>query len=150
MTAFGGFAASFLLLAFTRFGVAFGEAGAAPAGYALIARKIRPERRGQAIGLFAMGIPLGTMVGFAEGDAIGDALGWRTAMIGAGTIGGLIALLTFIVPGPTPPLARTAVNSEPFVESGRRAPGPPIARPGRTYRKQTTSIWKGNHRHVPC
>ncbi len=86
----------------------FGEAGAVPAGHALIARKIRPERRGLAIGLFAMGIPLGTMVGFAVGGAVGDTLGWRIAMIGAGAIGGLIALLTFLVTGPTPTLERTA------------------------------------------
>lgn len=60
MTALGGIAASFLFLAFTRFGVAFGEAGAIPAGHALIAREIRPERRGLAMGMFA---PLGTMIG---------------------------------------------------------------------------------------
>ncbi|MAM37698.1 MAG: MFS transporter [Rhodobacteraceae bacterium] len=128
MTAFGGFAASFLLLAITRFGVAFGEAGAVPAGHALIARKIRPERRGLAIGLFAMGIPLGTMVGFAGGGAIGDALGWRTALVGAGAIGGLIALLTYLVLGPTPPLERTAANSEPFFASSRRLLGSPAFR----------------------
>ena len=105
MTAFGGFAASFLLLALTRLGVAIGEAGAVPAGHALIARKIRPERRGLAIGLFAMGVPLGTMIGFAAGGAIGDALGWRTAMVSAGAIGFVIGLLAFIVPGPTPMLS---------------------------------------------
>ncbi|WP_159717565.1 MFS transporter [Geminicoccus flavidas] len=128
MTALGGFAASFLLLALTRFGVAFGEAGAVPAGHALIARKISPKHRGLAIGLFAMGIPLGTMVGFAAGGAIGDTLGWRTAMIGAGAIGGLIALLAFIVPGPTPMLARTAANSEPFMASSRRLLASPAFR----------------------
>ncbi len=128
MTALGGVAASFLLLAITRFGVAFGEAGAVPAGHALIARKIRPERRGLAIGLFAMGIPLGTMVGFAGGGAIGDTLGWRTAMIGAGVIGGLVGLLAFIVPGPTPTLARTAANSEPFLRSSRRLLASPAFR----------------------
>ena len=120
MTAFGGFAASFLLLAFTRLGVAFGEAGAVPAGHALIARKIRPERRGLAIGLFAMGIPLGTMVGFAAGGAIGDTVGWRSALLGAGAVGGLIALLTFLAAGPTPALVRTAANNEPFAASSRR------------------------------
>ncbi|MGF7055223.1 putative MFS family arabinose efflux permease [Bosea sp. OAE752] len=128
MTALGGFAASFLLLAITRFGVAFGEAGAVPAGHALIARKIRPERRGLAIGLFAMGIPLGTMVGFAAGGAVGDTLGWRTALIGAGAIGGLVALLAFIVPGPTPTLAHTAANSEPFLQSSRRLLASPAFR----------------------
>lgn len=120
MTALGGIAASFLFLAFTRFGVAFGEAGALPSGHALIARKIRPERRGLAIGLFAMGIPLGTMVGFAAGGAIADTLGWRSALVGAGAIGGLTALLAFIVMGPTPPLKRTAAGSEPFVQASRR------------------------------
>jgi predicted MFS family arabinose efflux permease len=128
MTALGGIAASFLFLAFTRFGVAFGEAGAVPAGHALIARKIRPERRGLAIGLFAMGVPLGTMVGFAAGGAIGDTLGWRTAMIVAGAIGVLIALLAFIVPGPTPTLSRTAADSEPFVASSRRLLSAPAFR----------------------
>ncbi|MBB4099339.1 MFS transporter [Sphingomonas kyeonggiensis] len=128
MTAFGGVASSFLMLAFTRFGVAFGEAGAVPAGHALIARKIRPERRGLAIGLFAMGIPLGTMVGFAAGGAIGDTLGWRSALVGAGAIGGLIALLTFLATGPTPTLQRTATNGEPFLQSSRRLLASPAFR----------------------
>ncbi|KFC62030.1 Major facilitator superfamily protein [Devosia sp. LC5] len=128
MTALGGIAASFLFLALTRFGVAFGEAGAIPSGHAIIARKIRPERRGLALGLFAMGVPLGTMVGFAAGGAIGDTLGWRTAMIGAGAIGGLIALLAFIVMGPTPTLERTAATSEPFLESSRRLLASPAFR----------------------
>lgn len=128
MTALGGFVASFLLLALTRFGVAFGEAGAVPAGHALIARMIRPERRGLAIGLFAMGIPLGTMVGFAAGGAIGDTLGWRTAMIGAGAIGGLIALLTFVVTGPTPARERTAARGESFLRSSRHLLATPAFR----------------------
>ncbi|MDR6625877.1 MFS transporter [Caulobacter segnis] len=128
MTALGGFAASFLLLALTRFGVAFGEAGAVPAGHALIARKIPPEHRGLAIGLFAMGIPLGTMVGFAAGGAIGETVGWRTALVGAGAIGGLIALLTLLAAGPTPALQRTAANREPFLRSSRRLLASPAFR----------------------
>lgn len=117
MTALGGLAASFLVLAFTRFGVAFGEAGAIPAGHAIIARKIGPERRGLAIGLFALGIPLGTMVGFAAGGALSDTVGWRTALVGAGGLGGMIALIAFVAIGPTPPLRRTAARAEPFLRS---------------------------------
>lgn len=117
MTTLGGFAASFMFLGLTRFGVAFGEAGAVPAGHALIVRKIDPERRGLAIGLFAMGIPLGTMVGFAAGGAIADVLGWRIVLIGAGAIGVLIGLLTILVSGPTPPIPSTASRSEPFLRT---------------------------------
>jgi predicted MFS family arabinose efflux permease len=117
MTTVGGFAASFMFLALTRFGVAFGEAGAVPAGHALIVRKIGPERRGLAIGLFAMGIPLGTMVGFAAGGAIADVFGWRIVLMGAGAIGILIGLLTILVAGPTPSLPVTASRDEPFLKT---------------------------------
>lgn len=117
MTTLGGFAATFMFLALTRFGVAFGEAGAVPAGHALIVRKIGLERRGLAIGLFAMGIPLGTMVGFAAGGAIADVFGWRVVLIGAGAIGILIGLLTILVSGPTPPLTTTAARDEPFLRT---------------------------------
>ncbi len=117
MTTLGGFAASFMFLALTRFGVAFGEAGAVPAGHALIVHKIGPERRGLAIGLFAMGIPLGTMVGFAAGGAIADVFGWRVVLIGAGAIGILIGLLTILVSGPTPPLPTSASRNESFLRT---------------------------------
>ncbi len=120
MTGLGGLAASFLFLAISRFGVAFGEAGAVPAGHALIARKIRPESRGMAIGLFSMGIPLGTMIGFAVGGRIGDAFGWRTAFLGAGALGVFIALLAALVPGATPALRQAAANTEPFLQSSLR------------------------------
>ncbi|SFB63948.1 Predicted arabinose efflux permease, MFS family [Rhizobium sp. NFR07] len=117
MTTLGGFAASFMFLALTRFGVAFGEAGAVPAGHALIVRKIGHERRGLAIGLFAMGIPLGTMFGFAAGGAIADIFGWRIVLMGAGAVGILIGLLTILIAGPTPALQSKAGRSEPFLRT---------------------------------
>ncbi|WKL56092.1 MFS transporter [Asticcacaulis sp. ZE23SCel15] len=120
MTAMGGMAASFVFLALTRFGVAFGEAGAIPSGHAIIARIIPPERRGLAIGLFSMGIPLGTMVGFAAGGAIGDSLGWRTALIGAGALGGLVAMLAYLVIPLTPRIAHATTKPEPFLASSLR------------------------------
>lgn len=120
MTALGGLAASFLILAFTRFGVAVGEAGAMPSGHALIGRLVSPERRGLAIGLFSMGIPLGTMVGFAAGGAIADSLGWRTALIAFGVAGGLAALLALLVIPPTPPQPRAAEDTRPFLASAFR------------------------------
>ncbi len=117
MTLLGGLAMSFAFLALTRFGVAFGEAGGTPASHAIIARKIPPARRGLALGIFTMGIPLGTMVGFAVGGAIGDTLGWRAALAGAGAVGVLIALLALFVISPTPPLKRSAADSQPFLRA---------------------------------
>lgn len=117
MTALGGLAASFLLLAASRFGVAVGEAGAIPSAHALIARKAPPDRRGLALGLFSMGIPLGTMVGFAAGGAIADTVGWRVALIGAGALGGAIAILALIVIGPTRPIAVASKDASPFLRT---------------------------------
>lgn len=126
MTALGGLATSFLILALTRFGVAFGEAGGMPAGHALIARQVRPERRGLALGLFSMGIPLGTMVGFAAGGTMADTVGWRTALVGAGALGGVAFMLAALVIRPTPPRSRTEADRTPFAREALRlmsAPG---------------------------
>ena len=120
MTGLGGVAASFLFLTVTRFGVALGEAGATPSAHALIARTISPERRGLAIGIFSMGIPLGTMAGFALGGTLGDTLGWRSVLFGAGAIGGLIAVLVVAATKPTPPRSRAAIASEPFLRASLR------------------------------
>jgi predicted MFS family arabinose efflux permease len=117
MTSMAGMAASFLMLAITRFGVAFGEAGAVPGGHALIVRRVRPELRGMAIGIFSMGIPLGAMVGFAGGGAVSDAYGWRMAFYSAGAIGAVLMLLLFVAAGPTPPQRNNAAHAQPFFRS---------------------------------
>lgn len=104
MTGLGGLATSFAGLAASRFGVALGEAGAIPSSHALIARRIGAERRGLALGIFSMGIPLGTMVGFAAGGALSESLGWRAVLVMAGLFGGVVGVLAFLAAGPTPPV----------------------------------------------
>ncbi|GGE85382.1 MFS transporter [Sphingomonas prati] len=120
MTALGAFAESFLFLAFTRFGVALGEAGGSPATHAIISRKIRPQRRGLAIGIFSLSLPLGTMVAFALGGAITDTHGWRAAVVGAGAFGAAVTLLMLFVTGPTPPLKIPASTRAPYLRSSLR------------------------------
>lgn len=125
MTALGGLAASFVVLALTRFGVAVGEAGALPSGHGLIGRLVSPERRGLAVGLFSMGIPLGTMVGFAAGGAMADSLGWRTALVAFGVAGGLAGALAFLIIPPTPPQVRPAQGDPTFFASAIRLAASP-------------------------
>jgi predicted MFS family arabinose efflux permease len=101
MTGLGGLAVGFVTMAISRFGVALGEAGGTPAAHALIAGKIPELRRGRAIGVFSMGIPLGTMVGFAAGGWASDHIGWRVALFVAGGIGLLLVILVLLFAGRT-------------------------------------------------
>jgi predicted MFS family arabinose efflux permease len=128
MTGLGGMAAGFTMLAMTRLGVALGEAGGTPSAHALIARRIDPERRGLAIGLFAMGIPVGTMIGFVGGGLIDQAFGWRAAFLGAGALGLVVALLVWLTAGRTPPIRRAAGETEPFTRAALRLLADPAFR----------------------
>lgn len=117
MTVLGGLSVGLFSLAFTRIGVALGEAGATPAAHALIARKTTPERRGTAIAIYSLGIPLGTMLGFAVGGRISDTLGWRAALFGAGAIGMALALLVTYAVRPTPPPSAGPQSEESYWRS---------------------------------
>ncbi|MDJ1501693.1 MFS transporter [Xanthocytophaga agilis] len=99
MTSLGGWATGFVTLALSRVGVALGEAGGTPASHALIVQKIPSQIRGRAIGLFAMGIPLGTMLGFAIGGWASDTIGWRYALFSAGMFGLVIVILVLLFIG---------------------------------------------------
>ena len=112
MTSLGSAAQSAGSLAFTRIGVALGEAGATPCSHALISRRIAPERRGRAIGLFAVGVPLGAMLGFAVGGWFNDNFGWRTALFLAGAATAILALLLPLCVGRTRSI-EPEMHSEP-------------------------------------
>jgi predicted MFS family arabinose efflux permease len=97
MTGLGATATSFLLLTLLRLGVAVGEAGGAPASHAIISQYIAPNFRGRAIGLMAMGIPAGTMLGFVAGGWSIDHIGWRSTFLLAGLTGVAITFLITII-----------------------------------------------------
>jgi predicted MFS family arabinose efflux permease len=119
MTSLGGLASGFVSLALSRLGVALGEAGGTPASHALIAQRIAPQARGRAIGLFTMGIPLGTMLGFAIGGRASDTIGWRNALFLAGAFGLVIAILIVLLIGKTGEIRQHARNNESFFSSSK-------------------------------
>jgi predicted MFS family arabinose efflux permease len=117
MTSLGGLAGGFLFLALTRLGVALGEAGTIPIGHAILSRKVPAPRRGLALGLFSMGIPLGTMLGFAVGGALQDRVGWRMVLIGTGATGLLVTLLAGWLIGETAAAPANASREESLLRS---------------------------------
>ncbi|HTE41703.1 MAG TPA: MFS transporter [Steroidobacteraceae bacterium] len=60
MAALCGFAASFLFLLMARIGVAIGEAGSTPPSNSIIGDYFKPRSRAKALGVFAMGVTIGS------------------------------------------------------------------------------------------
>ncbi|SAL64460.1 MFS transporter [Caballeronia humi] len=87
-----GHAHSFEQMVVARFFVASGEAALVPAAVALLAELFSEKRRGTAMGLFFMGIPLGIGCSFLLAGTVGSTHGWRTTFDALGIIGIGIAL----------------------------------------------------------
>ena len=100
-TALCGFAQTFPQLLLARISVGVGEAGCTPPAHSLIVDYVPKEKRASALAFYAMGTPLGALVGMALGGLIADAYGWRMAFIVCGLPGLVLALvagLTLIEP----------------------------------------------------
>jgi len=93
MTAVCGLAQNFWQLLLARIGVAVGEAGGSPPSHSIISDLFASDRRATALGIYALGIPVGTMLGNLFGGYINEALDWRTAFIVVGLPGVLLALV---------------------------------------------------------
>lgn len=96
MTALCGLAQNFVQLLLARIGVGVGEAGCTPAAHSLIADRVPPERRASAMAFYAMGIPLGSLLGMFIGGQLSDAVGWRNAFLFAGVPGLLMVAVVLI------------------------------------------------------
>lgn len=117
--AFGGFVVTgFMFLLACRIGVGVGEAGANPPASSIITDYFPARSRSTALGYWAMGVTLGTMLANMIGGPIADAYGWRMAFFALGIPGILIAIL-FVMTIREPPRG----YSEP--PEARR--GPPLS-----------------------
>jgi len=75
-----------------RFLVASGEAALVPAAVSLLAEFFGAQRRGGAVGVFFMGIPLGIGCSFLLAGTLGASQGWRYTFFMLGAIGVAVAL----------------------------------------------------------
>jgi len=62
MTALCGLAQSYVHLLIGRIGVAVGEAGGSPPSHSMISDMFEQHRRATALGIYALGIPVGSMI----------------------------------------------------------------------------------------
>ena len=84
---------AFWVLLMCRVGVGIGEAGCTPPANSLIADYYAPRDRSQALGVYAMGVTLGTMFANLIGGWVTDVFDWRTAFFVVGLPGLLIAVV---------------------------------------------------------
>ena len=87
-----GYVQNFEQVVAARFLVATGEAALVPAATALLMELFSEKRRGTAMGLFYLGIPLGIGCSFLLAGTLGAAHGWRTTFHFLGLAGIVIGL----------------------------------------------------------
>lgn len=89
-TALSGTAQGFWSLFLFRLGVGFGEAGGVAPSYALISDYFPPEKRGRALGIYSLGVPIGLGIGVIAGGYIAENINWRAAFFIMGGLGVLL------------------------------------------------------------
>lgn len=118
MTALCGVAQNYAQLLLARIGVGVGEAGCTPAAHSLISDIVPKERRASALAFYALGIPVGTLLGMIIGGQLADAIGWRRAFVVVGLPGVALALVVVW-------LLKDPRRSGPSVHAA--APPPPLS-----------------------
>jgi MFS family permease len=99
-TALSGLAWNFWSLFVLRLGVGVGEASCAPAANALLGDLFPRERRGRAIAVFMLGLPLGLGLSSFISGQVAHHWGWRQAFYVAGLPGLVLGLLCLRIPEP--------------------------------------------------
>jgi predicted MFS family arabinose efflux permease len=89
----GGFAQNFATLVVSRMGVGVGEAGCSPTAHSLLSEYTPREKRAVALSIYAIGSPIGVMLGMGLGAVVAESYGWRTAFLVAGAPGLLLAVI---------------------------------------------------------
>ena len=92
-TALCGLALNFWHLLLARIGVAVGEAGGSPPSHSMISDMFPADKRATALGIYALGIPIGTMLGNLGGGWINEAMSWREAFFVVGLPGVMLAVI---------------------------------------------------------
>ncbi len=91
-----GLTQTFWQLIAARIGVGVGEAGCTPAVTSLIADYTPKEERASAMSMYALGSPIGTLLGLAIGGVVASIWGWRAAFLVVGAPGLVLAVIAYL------------------------------------------------------
>ena len=108
-----GFVRNFLQLMLCRIAVGIGEAGVQPPSVSLISDLYPPARRGFGIGILALGVPVGTLIGAIGGGYLTEYGSWRSALVVIGAPGIVLGLIAFMLREPARGLSEERVLAAP-------------------------------------
>lgn len=100
MTAASGLSKSFWQIFAMRLGVGVGEATCAPAASSLIGDYFPSEKRGKAMSIFMLGLPVGLALSYAISGAVAKKYGWQMAFFVAGLPGLLCVIAVLFIKEP--------------------------------------------------
>lgn len=113
MTALCGVVTSYAFLLLARVGVSVGEAGCTPPAQSLIGDYFPSDKRATALSIYALGVPVGSMLAAVGGGLIAEYMGWREAFLVLG-LPGLILALVLRLTVKEPPRAAPAAETPSF------------------------------------
>jgi predicted MFS family arabinose efflux permease len=90
-------ARNFVHLLACRVAIGIGEAGVQPPSVSLVSDFYPASRRGFAIGILGIGVPVGTLVGAIGGGYLTELYSWRTAFFVMGAPGVVLALFVWLL-----------------------------------------------------
>lgn len=114
-TGLAGLAVGFRSLFLSRALVGIGEACYGAISPAFVAERFPAAKRGTALAIFSLAIPVGSALGYAGGGKLGELLGWRHAFWVVGLPGLLLAAVCLLLPN-EPPHERTPAPVEGYRE----------------------------------
>lgn len=107
-TAASGLAWNYWVMFLARMGVGVGESGCSPAGNSLIGDLYPASKRGKAIAIFMLGLPIGITLSNAFSGIIAKAFGWRLVFFLATIPGLILAALALRIKEPARGASETA------------------------------------------
>ncbi|MDP3542341.1 MAG: MFS transporter [Elusimicrobiota bacterium] len=108
-------ATGYVSLFLSRTMVGIGEACYGAISPSFVAERFPPEKRGTALAIFSLAIPVGSALGYAGGGLLGEAIGWRHSFWVVGLPGLLLAAACLLLPN-DPPHAATPPPVEGYRE----------------------------------
>jgi predicted MFS family arabinose efflux permease len=108
-------ATGYVSLFLSRTMVGIGEACYGAISPSFVAERFPPEKRGSALAIFSLAIPVGSALGYAGGGLLGEAIGWRHSFWVVGLPGLLLAAACLLLPN-DPPHAATPPPVEGYRE----------------------------------